>query len=262
MRDFTLNKYAELLHKVLSAGYPIFGIAAWLRTLPQAKAAIIRHDVDRRPDNAVKMATLESQMKVRTTYYFRMVGSAYCEDTIRSVARLGHEIGYHYEDLAVAKGNIYLAAELFRRNLAKLRRLASVETIAMHGSPMSSQNNLDIWTQTKMSDYSIIGDAFLSLDYREIHYFTDTGRGWNRSITNLRDHPPGTALINLDGTRTKDLIRFLSQNKIKKLALGVHPERWNNNIFAWVRQAVFDSGCNVVKAITNLIRARAVYPQK
>jgi len=259
MKDFTLNNYAELLHTVLSAGFSIFGLAAWLRASPQAKAAIIRHDVDRRPGNALKMATLENQMGVTSSYYFRMVGSAYCEATIQAVADLGHEIGYHYEDLAVAKGNIRLALDLFSRNLAKLRRLASVETIAMHGSPMSSHHNLDIWKHAKLSDYNIIGDAFLSIDYRETQYFTDTGRGWNRSITNLRDRPPGAAYSDLDGSGTADLIRFLTRNEFDKLALGVHPERWNNKFFPWVTQVVFDSGCNAVKAMTNLIRSSAAF---
>lgn len=40
---------------------------------PLEKVVILRHDVDRLPGNALKMARLEHEMGVQATYYFRAV---------------------------------------------------------------------------------------------------------------------------------------------------------------------------------------------
>jgi len=63
--------------------------------------------VDRKPGNALKMARLEDEMGIRATYFFRIVKESYDEDIIRQIAEMGHEIGYHYENLSeISKGEI------------------------------------------------------------------------------------------------------------------------------------------------------------
>ena len=50
---------------------------------------------------------------------------------------MGHEIGYHYENMAKCNGTFEMAIEDFKNNLKKLREIAPVYTICMHGSPRS-----------------------------------------------------------------------------------------------------------------------------
>lgn len=255
MKDFTHQKYEELLLTIISLGFPIFGVANWLEVPTPKKGAMIRHDVDRRPENALAMAKLEHDLGIKTTYYFRVVGSAYSSTIILSIADLGHEIGYHYEDLALAKGDLKKAVESFKKHIEKLRKLTPIKTVAMHGSPLSAEHNLDIWSNVSLSDIGILGDAFLSVDYREIKYFTDTGRGWNRSKVNLRDRPPGVIECDLEGHGTVDLIRYLRTNRVEKLAFCIHPERWNANPIDWSLQLIIDSACNMIKKIV-----KSTYP--
>ena len=59
---------------------------------------ILRHDVDRRPLNALTTAKLENELGIRGTYYFRIVPESFDETIIKQIAELGHEIGYHYEE--------------------------------------------------------------------------------------------------------------------------------------------------------------------
>ena len=63
------------------------------------KVVILRHDVDRLPGNALKMAGLEHGMDIAATYYFRAVPVSWDEGIIREIAGMGHEVGYHYENL-------------------------------------------------------------------------------------------------------------------------------------------------------------------
>ncbi len=38
---------------------------------PPGKVVILRHDVDRKPENALKMAEIEREFDIPATYYFR-----------------------------------------------------------------------------------------------------------------------------------------------------------------------------------------------
>jgi len=55
--------------------------------------------VDRKPGNALKMARLEDEMGIRATYFFRTIPHTFKPEIIKEVSGMGHEIGYHYEDM-------------------------------------------------------------------------------------------------------------------------------------------------------------------
>jgi len=61
---------------------------------PAPRVIILRHDVDRRPGNALKTALLEHYLGIPASYYFRSVPESWDETVIRKIAGLGHEIGY------------------------------------------------------------------------------------------------------------------------------------------------------------------------
>jgi len=62
---------------------------------------ILRHDIDLRPDMAVQSARIESKLGISGTFYFRSVNESWDEVAITKIANMGHEVGYHYEDLAL-----------------------------------------------------------------------------------------------------------------------------------------------------------------
>jgi len=154
MRDFTFDTLNRLLSSLKNSGYNFIPVAEAFRN-PEGKYLILRHDVDARPKNSLRCAKLESRMGIRGTYYFRTVRESYDEGIIREISHLGHEIGYHYEDLAAARGDYDLAIRLFEQSLAKLRRLVPIETICMHGSPLSKYDNRKLWDKY---DYGAFGD--------------------------------------------------------------------------------------------------------
>ena len=70
------------------------------------KIVILRHDVDRLPSNALVIAKIEKDASVKASYYFRIVKESYDEDIIRQIVEMGHEVGYHYENLSeISKEN-------------------------------------------------------------------------------------------------------------------------------------------------------------
>ncbi len=253
MRDFTLQKYGLLIQFFRDHDLPVFGVQNWHAQNPN-RGVLIRHDVDRKPMNALEMAIFEEQLGIKTTYYFRVVGSAYSSKVIRSVAELGHEVGYHYEDLALANGDIEKAHKLFGEHLADLRKLADVKTVAMHGSPLSRHNNVDIWQSGSLTNYELEADAFISIDYSEIPYFTDTGRSWGADATNLRDKPETREKAESLVESTDDLLEFLRTKDYQRFAISAHPERWSTVRLDWMSQLIKDQGVNYAKRILRVIR--------
>lgn len=253
MRDFTLAAYMEVIHAIQSRRLPVHGVAEWIEKRP-SRGVVIRHDVDRRPHHALKMAEAEAAAGVRTTYYFRVVGSAWNHRVIRAVHRLGHEVGYHYEDLATCGGDLPRAIRSFAGHLGAIRQLAPVRTAAMHGSPLSRHNNLDLWRHLDCAALGLVGEAFLAVDYRDTYYFTDTGRSWGAVATNLRDRPPGILVPETKIESSPALCAFVARADFSKLALSAHPERWDTTLPGWLWQAGKDGVINIVKMAAARLR--------
>src|SRR5262245_28200217 len=115
--DFTFRVYRRLMDTLISNGYEFVSMENYSVNGGKKNLIILRHDVDDRPDHSYKMAVLEKELGIRGTYYFRIVKQSFDKDIIRKIASLGHEIGYHYEDMALAKGDYTKAIKLFEKHL-------------------------------------------------------------------------------------------------------------------------------------------------
>ena len=100
MTDFTIIVYQQLLQKLLSNGYSFQIFQYFSYMLSKGKTVILRHDVDRLPQNALRIAKIENEFEIKASYYFRIVKESYDENIMRQIADMGHEIGYHYENLS------------------------------------------------------------------------------------------------------------------------------------------------------------------
>ncbi len=102
--DFTLEVYSSLLTILLDSGYLIMPVSDFSgRNKPEkGRQLFLRHDVDRHTERSLAIAEIERNMRIVGTYYFRAIPGSFDHRIIREIASLGHEIGYHYEDLDLA----------------------------------------------------------------------------------------------------------------------------------------------------------------
>lgn len=259
MRDFTLDMYADLCATAHAAGYVPMTVRQYLTDLARpARVLIMRHDIDRWPQRALAMAELEARLGMVATYYVRMTRHVFRPALIVRLADLGHEIGYHYETLSRARGDVPRALAAMCDELAALRAIASVDTAAMHGSPLSSIDNRDIWRHATLADFGLRGEAYLSLDYGQLGYYTDTGRSWSAHATNLRDRPSATTLAVIPATSSEDLRAVIASGHYAALCIQSHPERWSDNFAGWCVSALVDGAVNVVKRMLSSARPGSV----
>ena len=259
-RDFTLPAYGRLCATLREAGYAGLTFRAYLETQPAARPerfVLLRHDVESSARRAVEMGAIEKAQGLAATYFFRTKPSVFRPQAIRELLAQGHEIGYHYETLGRAFGRIDAALALFEQDLARLRAHADVRVASMHGAPLSPWDNRDIWKKAQPKDFGLIGEVYKDVDYRDVAYFSDTGRTWHPHRYNIRDHaavPPASIV-----DTTEELAELVRGQQLRRLCLLVHPDRWSATPGEWSRRALRDEVENrikmVVKAVYDLLRS-------
>lgn len=327
MPDFTLITFYKLLTTLKEKGYTFQTFAEFLKD-PAQRVIILRHDVDARKMNSLQTAWIENELGIAGTYYFRMVPGSYDEEVIKKIAGMGHEIGYHYEDLSRCAAHLHfvsagkvrgiryavrskksrdlqdfhdlhdpakrdfvasllnlqdkvlpeeelliMAISSFRENLAKLRRIVPVETICMHGSPLSKYDNRMLWEKYYYREFGIIGEPYFDINFEEVLYLTDTGRRWDGEAVSVRDKAQGDKRTKgrrdeetkseehrvprtayriplLSFHSTFDIINAANEKKLPdKIMLTVHPQRWDNRPLPWIRELIWQNIKNIGKKI-------------
>jgi hypothetical protein len=315
MPDFTLNTFHKLLTTLKEQGYTFQTFAGFLKD-PAPRTIILRHDVDARKMNSLHTARMEKELGITGTYYFRMVPQSFDEKVIKQIAGMGHEIGYHYEDLSsmaqrrkgakvqrhestvkafdsnnhshITNGPhdrktarpqdkvlpeedlLEMSIASFSENLAKLRRVVPIETICMHGSPLSKYDNRMLWEKYDYRDFGIIGEPYFDINFEEVLYLTDTGRRWDGDSVSIWDKATGDRrqasggeVIRVEEHRTPrtarrtpflhfhstlDIITAAKSGTLPdKIMLTVHPQRWDNRPLPWIKEIVWQNIKNIGK---------------
>jgi len=196
------------------------------------------------------MAETENERGISGTYYFRVINDRLPKGVIKRIASLGHEIGYHYEDLDVAQGKMEAAIASFQKNLSLLREIVPIKTICMHGSPMSDYDNRDLWCNHNYRDLGVLAEPYLDIDYTKVLFLTDTGRSWNGARSSIRDkvEVPGSLHRRFQFRFTSDIIKTIKAGKFPGASIiTLHPQRWNDNFICWTHEFVWQKVKNVVK---------------
>jgi hypothetical protein len=264
--DFTLEAYQNLLNTLQTNGYCFQSFVQFISFFDShpyslnKSIIILRHDVDRNPNNSLITSKIENKLGIKASYYFR-IPKTFRSDIINQIAELGHEIGYHYENMDTCHGDIDKAWDDFRYKLEKLRKIFPVKTICMHGSPLSHYDNRDLWKKYDYRTEGIIGEPYLDVDWEEVFYLTDTGRCWNGKDISIRDKVELKKKMSVCQENrqikthiwpvyhsTKDIITAINDGTFpKKAMITTHPQRWTNNPVVWTKELVYQNIKNLVK---------------
>jgi hypothetical protein len=246
MRDFTHDCYKNFLRRLRTGGL----VSRLFRegfSSEAARSVILRHDVDRLPKRALALAQVETDAGFPATYFMRTKPHCFNPLIIAAIRDMGHEIGYHYETLADARGDPIRAWDLFRRELDKIRTIAPVTAIAMHGRPFSPWDGRDLWQSYDYKSLGIACEAYLDVDWSQARYFTDTGRAWNGS-GNRRDRPP--TIVNMAPFSSTQALADYLLTTGGWAVISTHPERWTAALPTWLQVLVTDSAINAVKSLS------------
>lgn len=263
--DFTLYQYRSLLESLLQQGYQFLTFEQYceqkssphhpIASSPdRPKYILLRHDVDLKAANSLATAQIEHELGIRATYYFRVVPQSNQPDIIRAIAALGHEIGYHYEDMALMQGDTEKAYAHFQQQLTYFRQFYPVRTICMHGAPTSQWDGKELWKHYDYRDLDIIGEPYFDIDFSQMFYLTDTGRCWDGYKVSVRDKiPVYQDQWNAQGLvyhATNDIIHAAEQGSLPpRIMITTHPQRWTDRPLAWLKELLVQNAKNIIKRL-------------
>lgn len=263
MYDFTLSVFKNLLLGYQANGYKFQTFSQYLIE-PKAKVVLLRYDIDKRPKNALILARIQNSLGIKGSFYFRAVKSCMKQEIIKEIASLGHEIGYHYENLATVSRRFPLSNDIskiyengikdFDLHLKQFREIVPVQTICMHGSPLSKFNSKDLWKKYDYSEFGIIGEPYIDLDFNEVFYLTDTGRRWDGHNVSLRDKINGYQSVwtekGMVFKSSFEILEALNQQLLpQKIMMTFHPQRWNAMNLTWYSELISQYCKNPLKRI-------------
>ncbi|MGL5895116.1 MAG: hypothetical protein ACRCZM_10970 [Bacteroidales bacterium] len=247
--DFTLQIYKNLLTALKNDDYEFYTFEEFLNINDVKKIVVLRHDIDKRPKNALDLGYIEYSMGIRASYYIRVVKGTWDESVVKQLVEWGHEVSYHYEDLTFTKGDYDKAWIQFKHNLAKIREFYPARTVCMHGSPLSKWDNRRLWERYDYRTLGIVAEPYFDVDYSKMLYITDTGRGWNNSKASVRDKvDQNNDNLKVRINNTKGLIELVENNCLHhRIMINTHPQRWFPFGYNWIVELIAQEIKNLIK---------------
>ena len=237
--EFSFKKYEKIARNIVDSNYVPIIVRNYIKNrnhLIDKKLIIMRHDVDLKPERALMMAEIEHDLGIKSTYYFRTIKKVLDDEIILEIKKLGHEIGYHYECLDIAKGNFDIAIQLFKEDLEKFRKICNIETICMHGNSWTKWDNRSLWERYDFKDYGIIGEAYLSIDFENMAYISDSSRSWKKKYK-IKDIHQNMNLVEIKDS--EHLVEVIKGGYYKKIYLLIHPDQWCVKVYDLIVDTLF-----------------------
>ena len=181
--EFTYRAYRELLGLLRENDYFIRGYHDCEDT---ARCVILRHDIDNSLPQAVRLAELEAEEGVRSTWFvllrtdFYNVFSKTGRAALDRILALGHEIGLHFDEASYVPA---LGADEVVQSIVKECGLLSallettVSTVSMH---RPSRATLD-------ADFQIPGivNSYGKTFFHDFKYLSDSRRRWREPVLDI-----------------------------------------------------------------------------
>jgi RimJ/RimL family protein N-acetyltransferase len=174
--EFSIAGYRELLDRLSSRGYQTIAFSELHSCDRSSPVCLLRHDVDASTGFAVRLAELEAERAVRSTYFVMVRSTLYnafsrqAYDDIRRILQLGHEVGLHFD---ASHPEARQSASIEQQIAEEMRWLSGttgrpVTAFSFH-QPARELLARQITVSGAVNAYAI-GDEF--------HYVSDSNRDW------------------------------------------------------------------------------------
>lgn len=186
--EFTYTAYRGLLDLLRQGGYAFTDYHDY-QTHP--RCVILRHDIDNSLPQALRLAEIEAEEGVKSTWFvllrtdFYNPASAASQKTLRRIRELGHEIGLHFDEMAYAgEGGTGSCAsssteELIVREAGILADICGcpITTVSMH-RPSKVTLEADLKIPGMVNSY---GQTL----FHDFKYLSDSRRRWREPVEDI-----------------------------------------------------------------------------
>jgi hypothetical protein len=177
---FTWDRYRELLDSLRSAGYEFRSF----HDPPSEDGIMMRHDIDLSVVSALRMAQVEANAGVSSTYHVLLTSPLYnpfestTRERIREIEALGHDIALHFSTHAYWDDEPVESALLDRIQA----ELAALETVLDGDAPPTVSFHIPPeWVLDR--ELPNVRNTYAPRYFSDIEYVADSGQRW-------RTNPP------------------------------------------------------------------------
>lgn len=101
----------------------------------------------------------------------------------------------------------------------------------MHGSSSSKFDNRLIWKNHQLSEFGLIGEPYLSIDFNRVYYMTDTGFAWDGGKFATRDVV--NSGYDLKFHTTQQVVACIQQGGYPDHAMILAHTLWTDSLSQW-----------------------------
>lgn len=178
---FTYEAYRGLLSLLREKGYAVRGYHDYEDA---NRCVILRHDIDYDMGQAVRLAELEAEEGVRSTYFvllrtdFYNPASRAGQASLRRILSLGHEVGLHFDETACESSGGGVAQSIVKEcGLLSALLETTVASVSMH-RPSRSTLEADLRIPGIINSYSRIF-------FHDFKYLSDSLRRWREPVLDI-----------------------------------------------------------------------------
>jgi hypothetical protein len=148
---------------------------------------VVQHNVDISLKRALRFIGLEKDLNIPSCYLFRYNTGRYKLDEAEPIIsylndELLFEVGFHYESIRNANGDLDLALDLFQQELAQMREYTKIRFIAAYDDKFNNRKLVD----DKLIDFKKFGIKSCYYINHDI-FISDAGGLVNFQVNNNRD---------------------------------------------------------------------------
>ena len=186
--QFTYAAYYSLISLLRHSGY---AFTDYHNYQSHPRCVILRHDIDNSLPQALRLAEIEAEEGVKSTWFvllrtdFYNPASAASQKALRRIRELGHEIGLHFDEMAYTGESgigTYASSsveELITHEAGILADICScpITTVSMH-RPAKATLEADLKIPGMVNSY---GQTF----FHDFKYLSDSRRRWREPVEEI-----------------------------------------------------------------------------
>lgn len=179
--NFTYDAYRSLLQLLSANGYAFCSYNNYPR---KEKCVIMRHDIDYSLEQAVKLARIESENGIRSTYFVLLSSDFYNPASsssykyLHEIIDLGHHVGLHFDETAYSYESYTL--EYYIRKEARI--LSDLLDVNINAFSLHRPNKNTIETELSIPGLvNSYGNEF----FLGFKYLSDSRRRWREPVEEI-----------------------------------------------------------------------------
>jgi hypothetical protein len=256
------HKYWYELCSFLVNHSEVVSVDEYLNTPSNKHRVVLKHDVEHDIDLAVILGEIESQLSIRSTFYFQFDVAISSPNKVIRLQEMGHDIGYHYDVLDANNGDYQAAMSQFSLHLAAFEKMGiSIKSVCPHGNPIKTRSgwnsNKDFFRSDEVrQNFPGIVDVVVDRDIifpDEFWYISDAGYKFQLIgdvSNNDRVAIPDKNIEISTGLPLGD----------RTILISIHPHRWMKSGIKFIlKRSVFFISRVIARTLSRIVFLKPIF---